>query len=44
MLWQFPNTDGEIVKNLCGNHTFEGREIKITSAVEEVFIRIRNFS
>ncbi len=39
-----PRRVGELVKEPCGIHTFEGREIEITPAVEEVFIWIRNFS
>ncbi len=39
-----PRKVGEFIKNPCGIHTFEGREIEITPGVEEVFIWIRNFS
>lgn len=38
-----PQLVGEPIASPCGNAVFDGEEIKITPAVEEVFIWIRNF-
>lgn len=39
-----PQLVGEFIKKTCGCNMFNGTEIQITPAVEEVFIWIRNFS
>lgn len=39
-----PRVVGEPVKKPCGNNSFNGNEIEIMPAVEEVFIWIKNFS